>query len=881
MEGTSDPTEDILFIDGGAPRIGGHVVMWPPVWLARLLECILPGALRTLEQLQWLNGLVRHVVAPQAAGYGERSAVVARWLAKRIGEGVLTSVSGSTNREDLRAAWRDIIGALPAAWLVDTPVSSQQAVSELARQGIIGEGLLPIPLGRGREGIRISRPDTARLDRALLNLGKLLVAGHEGTSKSAQRARLLLAETFLSVRDDRPLGEDLRTLPLLRAHRLPEERDEPWSVDQLRHHTERRRVFARNAEDSGSDSAALGSPSDPKRAAKELAEAINDTVWIVDDVVASVAGAPAPTTAELAIAVLQTDSICSSVAQRIGLLRRLERDPTNPVVLRAIRKLLTGRGFDPAEQPELYYVRSQDSNRAANRTTLGILLGLLGKAWSAVEAQLVEPLPHALFEDLHVKAVDTGVLHLLLGQCLGTTRDWSRLDRPEILHLLQCLYGTVDDDRARWRAMPLHRGAGRERGSFDDRALRIAGEIPLPPELESEIRLLDPDPEVANLYLDVPAMDDYGVLRAMLVSRRPQQFAEHIVHVLRANEDGPVTLPRDSKLLELILNCPWLLHRDDTSGIAPRNVLVLPRELRPGIAPLANAGAVGDYRLPEEIASTVWSAAEEVVNAILGRPTPARQIHRLAGALNPAKVAEVDGGNYLILPEGQRVTPSLIEDALRSPLAGSHPGWAIVRTAESLLGGGNERQLHDTALEIARALCAPIPASRQVFILSTVAATHPAKDSPSGRLFRNLLDAFAETAGFFDDVLPHLELPTQDGQWQPARLVARSASGVARGHRVLSELRSILRLDSDAPVRAEAAANVRIGAGTADVLAAYFKPWTDRLPHGAVGAFLGLLGDGKDGTLVHLAERWLGDDISVEGCEAPWPQLMGETSAQQ
>ena len=55
------------------------------------------------------------------------------------------------------------------------------------------------------------------------------------------------------MREDRPLGEDLGKLPLLRAHKLPEERDEPWSVGQLRRYTERRRVFARPGVDDGSD----------------------------------------------------------------------------------------------------------------------------------------------------------------------------------------------------------------------------------------------------------------------------------------------------------------------------------------------------------------------------------------------------------------------------------------------------------------------------------------------------------------------------------------------------------------------------------------------------------------------------------------------------
>jgi hypothetical protein len=81
--------------------------------------------------------------------------------------------------------------------------------------------------------------------------------------------------------------------------------------------------------------------------------------------------------------------------------------------------------------------------------------------------------------------------------------------------------------------MPLHPGIEGERGSFDQRALRAVGKMRLPLELASEIRLLDPDPEVAQLYLDVPGLDEDGVLRAMLVSQRPHRFANHIVQALR------------------------------------------------------------------------------------------------------------------------------------------------------------------------------------------------------------------------------------------------------------------------------------------------------------------------------------------------------------
>ena len=368
LECSSKNTDAILFIDDDAPRIGGQVGVWSLAWLTRLLECIPTDALRTPEQLTWIDALVRHVIASHAPGHDERSAEVARWLAKRIGEDVLSSASDTAIREDLRAAWRKIFNALPIAWLVDAPIASQQGIVELASRGLIGEGLLPIPLGRRPGGIRTSHPEAERLDRALLELGNLLLAGHEGTSQSAQQARLLLAETLLSVREDRPLGEDLGTLPLLRAHKLPQERDEPWSVGQLRRYTERRRVFARTGADDGSGSAALESPSDPKRAVKDLAEALSDNVWIVDDTVASTARVPVPSPVELARRFSRRIRIDSPVAQRVGLLRRLKRDASKPFVRQAIRMLLTGRGCDPG--------KSRNSITFAARTTTGTRIAI-------------------------------------------------------------------------------------------------------------------------------------------------------------------------------------------------------------------------------------------------------------------------------------------------------------------------------------------------------------------------------------------------------------------------------------------------------------------------------------------------------------------------
>ena len=59
-----------------------------------------------------------------------------------------------------------------------------------------------------------------------------------------------------------------------------------------------------------------------------------------------------------------------------------------------------------------------------------------------------------------------------------------------------------------------------------------------------------------------------------------------------------------------------------------------------------------------------------------------------------------------------------------------------------------------------------------------------------------------------------------------------------------------------------------------DTLEKYFEPWRNRLPNGAIGAFLSLLGSGLRGTTARLAEQWLGEDVSIEGMRS---QLLGSS----
>ena len=869
---------DVVFIDDDAPRFAGELDDWTDDCLECLLSSISGDVFGSPQSLRWIEGIVRHVLGPDACTGDNCAAAVARWLVGRIGEGALTHTTHRSasreSRDELRKAWRSLCGALPKAWLVDTPAGSQQAVAELAAGGVTGEGCFPVPFERLQgEPPPAPQLDQDRLDDALHTLGRRLKAG--GESERLRHSRLLLAETLLSARDDRPLGEHLVGLPLLRVIRLPEDRAEAWSIAELRRRIESCRVFARPdsevSDHDGADGIQAERPSDPKRAVMELAKAFDEAVWMVSGVAVApvVADVPSPAPEALASAVLRAEDFADA-AQRKPLLKRLAPAALDHAdVRRAARVLLAGRAAGVVgEDAELFH------DRTGNGRALRILLRLLDRPWCAVQGTLMEPLSQDVLDALSVGQADRLALHRLLGECLDKPVNWSGLSDGEALLLLQDLYGATHEERERWRAMPLHRGVDGIRGAFDKRARRSTGRTDewwLPPELESEVRLLDPDSRVAHLYDSVPELDRNGLLRLMLEGARPWRFAERIVQSVRPS-DGQVLLPQDHELRDLLRRSRWLPQRAG-GALAPDGVLIAPEELLDAAAGLTATGAFGEMRLPDAVDPGVWKTAEPVVREILGRPRRDRQLQRMVDALDSDRIEKVDRGAWLVMSNPHRVDASLIEDALQTPLAGNHTGWKLVHVAARVLGHGDGRlSSHDSSeslVKLAKALCAPIPLDHRIEILMILAGPKPSKDTPGGRLFRRYLECFADEHDSLAYVLPKLDLPTQDGSWHASREVARTETGVARRHRLLTELRPVLRLSGDDPaVHASSAVSSSAGTGL-DALEKYFEPWRGRVPPVPVGAFLSLLGHGLRNSISDLARQWLGEDLGLDEIRSP------------
>ena len=859
-------TGHVVFIDDGAPRLAGELGDWAVEHFECLLDSIPVDAFASRQSLRWIEGVVRHVLGPDPRAEDVRAAAFVYWLAGQIGEGALAptirrSTSGGT-QDELREAWRGLGAAIPRAWFVETPVGTLRAVVELADGGVIGEGLFLLPVGRRPGDSRPTRNrDQEPLDRALTVLGQRLQAG--GESEGMRKSRLLLAETLLSIRPCCPVVPPLSETAFLRAISLPENKEEAWRIADLRRQILEHRVFASPVSEDPEDAIANGTrperTSDPKRAVTDLAMALDETVWWVDgDAVTSVAtDVPSPKPEALAGAVLQAKAFAEP-ASRKALLRRLSPDISRDANVRlAARALLAGCAADVVGcDAELFQAR------ASHGRALLILLCLLDRPWCAIDRRLASSLSQDTLEALCVGQADLEALHRLLDDCLDRSVDWTSLSDGETLHLLQSLYGAEPEAQRRWRKMPLHRAVDGKRVAFDDRARLSTSESVLPPDLREDVCLLDPDPDVAHLYNAVLELDLDGVLQLMLEDSRPWRFAERIVQHVRSG-DGPVSLPPDPDLRRLLRASCWLPDREG-EGLAPSAVLIAPEAVLDAVHHLASHGVFGDKRLPDAVDPKVWSIAEPVVREVLGRMGRGRQVERMVDALDADRVAQVHDGAWLIMPEPRLVDTSLITTALQTTLAGGHPGWKLVHSVRRILEQGDSQPRDDSRLhlKLAKSLCAPFPPERQIEMLERLAASRPAKDSPGGRLFRTLLGSFAEIVGFFEHVLPRLDLPTQDGNWHPSREVARTETGVARKHLLVSELRPVLGLNDDnwLPQRSPVGLNQPVR----DPLRQYFEPWRNRLPHGAVGAFLSLLGSGSRGEIAKLAQEWLGEDVSIE-----------------
>jgi FtsZ-binding cell division protein ZapB len=866
-----------IFIDEKMPRIGGTIDKWSCDWFKTLLDCLYLEMFHSVTDLKWLNILLSDIIGSPGKADDQRTELMANCLVKMIHKKALrriTTEKDKDKKQNLRSEWKKLIKILPEDWLVFTHIESERAVEELASKNVIGSGCLPVPLEYDKEFNRnCSAPDEQKTENSLMEIGKRL----KNDIKISEKIRLSflsLSESLLSISHTDLLNENLSQLPLIRASKLPDDKYEAWSIKDLEKHIQRFRVFSKGSSDEEWDNPTSKIPPDPKKAVMLLSEGIGEPVWLIENVIAERFNISFPNINELARAVIKSNKISSEPKERSELLNRLAKPEyaDNQKVLRAIIILLTGNIAAHGNDQKLFYVRSQDSDKEDYAETLSILLNLLNKSWCKIEAFLVEPLPHKYISELQISDVDAGVLHELLEECLEQSVDWPGIQHKEAIHLLRSLSSHKNPEyHERWEKMPLHRGTDGNRGPCSKKSKIRNNTIELPPELQSEIRLLDPDPELQKFYHSYELLNEDSILEAMLERHTPHQYISQIIQLLIPDE-GQVSQPKNSDLIDLIKYSEWLPLRNGDSGVSPEKLILLPtEEIQDIVSPLAREGVLGGYRLLDELHPEYQEDVKRIVMSTLKKNRVPDQIIKLSSSIVASKIETINDGAFMLLPNEDNIEDSLIDHILNSTLPSCHSGWSLVSKVAKCLKIDSNKTLNSASssvknsiIDLAKSFCGEISSQNQISTLNNLAAGHPSKDSPEGQIFYQLIKEFANTHAFFDMVLPQIELPTQDGNWHKAEDITCSTSGVARRHKLLSAYHDILCFDKYEPDNVESTPENYSSSDTLEKLESYFENWRDKLPNGAIGSLLSLLGNGKDDVILELSEQWIGEDNSVE-----------------
>ena len=200
----------------------------------------------------------------------------------------------------------------------------------------------------------------------------------------------------------------------------------------------------------------------------------------------------------------------------------------------------------------------------------------------------------------------------------------------------------------------------------------------------------------------------------------------------------------------------------------------------------------------------------------------------------------------------------------------------MVHAAARVSGHGGDDRSQDSSgslVKLAKVLCAPM--SHRI---SDHHADKPCRLQTSKGLSRrspvpqSSWSCFAETDEFFARVsCQSLTCRPRTATWHASRDVARTETGVARRHRLISELRPILRLSGDEPVP-HPTSNVgssrwrgtgpRRSGRSGEILRALAWP-SPAWRRGRVPQFVGQRF--AQCSIGNLAEQWLGEDVSIEG----------------
>ena len=418
-----------------------------------------------------------------------------------------------------------------------------------------------------------------------------------------------------------------------------------------------------------------------------------------------------------------------------------------------------------------------------------------------------------------------------------------------------------------FRALAIHDTLGNRIVSGGAPGIYLRNAWPLPVAMQGSVDLVAPseDPAERALQAEVfPTWSAEAQLMRALESDEPSRLAQEVLGALAAFE---VTSPEQ---LDSLRVRKWLFTRDGQPA-APGEVLHLAAEVDRSVRLLLGDGA-RVFLSPGDIAADLRH--HDAFQWVLDRAALSGRDAIRAVALQLEDRSREGENPYWILGSRSRADDrAFLEQGVEVGALASDPVWSLVRA----LIAKYPDDFHEVCRDLLECFRLRPAAGRVADLLVRfkdergVAAEGVDR---SRSMFDDYLRYAVTRSDFVDEILPRIELLNANRTWKPtAELAWFDAINLQPRFQVAERHREILgaaigpRLDTPGGAAAGAPeqSTAEDEANGAELLSEYFGPWTGVISPEPIGYFLACLGNGADGAIARLAERFLQKSKSADG----------------
>lgn len=822
------------FVDSSAPRLAAGLATWEPALLLRALKGVGPKTLRSGTDLDYLAAFLE-MEAPRYV----RSSEVQDHLVERLRVG-LQGVELAEVRQH-RATFRRIVQLLAPDRVFAIGPQDPAAKSALP-EGLFRTLLaaqtraLPVPGDLGPDGVATTAgPED--LSAWLQALARYSL--DSGQQSGATKTQLLdAAERVVRAAGDEVAQADLLRrnshLRVLRSTVAGDGEVAPASLNELAAARRRGLLFRTTV------------PNRPLGLVPHLARALPGVQPLVvrSQVAAYVEatweGTPARVPdAEDASALFRAvggsdtaPGLGGREARRDLLSHAATADLGDPTVVRGVRYLLHGSAENFSRNDTLW---KDPVGQKSPWVTLWRMLD--DQPWKLLVPELCESIPEKCTHSLNIRAVDESSVLRRLPVCA----DFSGVDPTGFSdEEIDLILGRVSDG-AVWLRLPLHRDRNGEYGAIDGSCFLGHGPE-LPVGVQHALRFIERSPDGAHYAHQKRWLTAWSASTAaatVLATDQPAAHWHYLLEVLAAAGDRPGTLPDGWK------NVAWL-PLENGRAIAVDSVIRL-EHLDDEIRDLARQC---DY---------AFAGLGDLDPGVRSHPRYEWLVEKSAGGVDALPIlGQMTSAAGLSIGRSPRTRYREFQRHMDVLVTlGSLPAWRIVEKARAATAGSPGAVETRLVPEIASPLT--VDSAQQVLVELRRLGSSPAIRDLFGVYLQEWRESAPESA--LRARLADLELPSAAGSWRAAGELISGISGVKAEYVLGEGLAAVL--DGVAADNRGAPQHEPLDASTdgatpdaddlVDALQRFFEPLEQSSVRPAVGAVVGLFGDGA----AAMAREWL------------------------